>query len=284
MKVDGLAARILRASARLGLALTLGAAVAAPAQEHPMQSSVWPADLAPPAGQAWITPRSSGAAKAYFRQWTARVNSAPAPANIPRDAAWPTDPAIVETLIAADGSLQRTAILRSSGLPRFDAFVLQGIRASAPFPRPPAEVLNGREAVQVVALLAAAYSGSHNDGATLQGVPHAPNDVLLAPYDAKAWKAFYAAFVPAFQDDLKRNLPPPAAPVSVAIALETADGRIDATSVKGSADPAFAAAVLARARVFAATYRTPGERDVMPLLVPVRFEAAPVSASSPGRR
>ena len=277
MRAERLVARSI-----LAAALTAGLLAAAPAfaQEHPVQSTVWPADLVPPPGEAWIGPRSVGPAKDYFRQWTARVNSAPAQVDVPQRFAWPGASTIVETSVAADGRVQSVALLRSSGIPQFDEFVLQGVREADPFPAPPADVLGGRAAVKVVALFGAAYFGKTADGTMLRGVPHAANDVLQRTPDAKAWSSFYARFLPALQDDLLKHVPRPHAPASVAVFLETADGRIQATDIKGSAAPEFKSALLARARSFAARYETPGDRDVMPVVLPIHFDASPAPASA----
>ena len=62
-------------------AITVGAFLAAllassgaPAQDHQVMSIVWPPDLAAPAGESWVSHRSEGAAKAWFRRWVQALN------------------------------------------------------------------------------------------------------------------------------------------------------------------------------------------------------------------
>ena len=263
-----------------GITLTAGFVKPSIAQEHPVQSLVWPADLAAPVGETWISPRSVGPAKDYFRAWAAQVNATAPTVDVDVKSAWPTESTIIETVVTRDGRLRSARVLRSSGIARFDAFVMEGVRASAAFPPPPVELMQGRDTVSVIGLFGATYAPKPGTETMLRGTPHASEVVLLQPHDAKAWQSFYAEFLPALQKNLVLGVPKPHAAVRLTIFLETSDSRIQATQVQGKADQAFKDAVLAHARAFASDYRTPGDRDVAPMIVTVSFDAARSSSQA----
>ena len=265
--------------------LALAGAAPAMAQEHPVQSMFWPADLVEPAGEAWISDRSVGPAKQYFRQWARRVNSSAPTAGIEASSACPPEAAIIKMTIAANGQAQATTVLRSSGLPRFDAFTLANVASLGPFPVPPAELLLGRETITVVGLFSAAYTGRASEGSVFLGFSHVNVDAPLAPFDPAVWKRFDATFEAALRQDLARTLPKPRMPVDLTIFFEFVDeDGIDATKVfRGDNDPRFRDLALARAHEVAMQFKTPGRHVLQGFALHFHFDGArpatPASAS-----
>ncbi len=266
-----------------GCLLALAGARPGVAQEHPVQSMFWPADLAEPAGETWISDRSTGPAKQYFRQWARRVNSAASKTDVEESSAFPPNATIIEMAIDANGRARDVTILRSSGFPKFDAFILNDVASTGPFPAPSAELLQGHATVTVVGLFSAAYTGKANGGSMFVGFSHVNVDAPLAPFDPAVWKRFDARFEAALREDLARTLPKPRMPVDLTIFFEYVDeDGIDATKVsRGDNDTPFRDLALARAHEVAMHFKTPGRHVLQGFALHFHFDGVQPAARAP---
>lgn len=255
--------------------LALLATTGALAQDHAVMSLVWPTDLVEPTGESWVSDRSDGAAKAWFRRWV-RAANVPRPGR-PIDArfAYPPTASIVKLTIDAQGRLTALALVRGSGMAPFDDFVLRALEAAGNFLPPPPEVLAGRETVAVVAQFAAGYTAHSEDGRRLFGMPEAVADAPARPYDAVAWKQFEQGLIARVREDLRTLLSPPKTPVDLLLVFEYGDGAISDVKVgRSTADRAFTDLALARARAIAPEFRLPDRSSLSGMGIPLHFEPA----------
>ncbi len=255
------------------------ASMNAPAQDHPVMSAVWPAGLAAPAGESWVFDGSDGAAKAWFRRWV-RAANVPRPA-LPINArfAYPPVSSIVKVTVDGQGRPTALAIVRSSGMAAFDDFVLRSLGAVGNFLPPPAEVLQGRRTVDVVAQFGAGYTAHSEDGRQLFGMPQAVADAPARPYDAAAWRQFEQALISRVREDLGTHLPRQRTPVDLLLLFSYGDGVISDVKIgRSTADAAFNDLALARARTIASGFRLPDRSPLSGLGVPVHVEAAASAA------
>ena len=257
------------------------AATNAAAQDHPVMSAVWPADLVGPAQESWVTDRSTGAAKTYFRLWAASV-TASLP-KIPIDArfAYPATASIVKATIDSQGRPKALALVRSSGIEAFDAFALQDLRSVGSFAPPPGEVLQGRETIDVVAQFGAMYYRLSDDRKQLIGVPRVVVDAPARPYDAAAWKQFEQTLAARVREVVEREPSKPRTVTDLTLVFEYGDGVISGVKIlRATGDPEFGDRVLARARGVAAQLKMPDRSSLSGMALQFHFDPAPSAAAA----